>query len=317
MNPPPVLYIVTPCYNEDSVLPKTLPLFIKKLTELIDNQFVSQQSKILLVDDGSSDGTWNIIEEHSRLNDCICGISLSRNKGHQNAILAGMTTAEAHADIVITVDCDGQDDLNAMERMVEAYAQGCDVVYGVRNNRDSDTFFKRFTAESFYRLINAMGAEVIFNHADFRLVSKRVLLALNEYKEVNLFLRGIFPMIGFQTGKVYYKRDERVAGKSHYSLAKMLSLAFDGITSLSIRPIRLITALGGLFSLLSFCGIIWVLFSFFFGYTVPGWGSSMCCICFIGGIQMISLGIIGEYIGKIYLETKQRPRFLVDKRANI
>lgn len=317
MKNPPVLYIVTPCYNEDSVLPKTLPLFIKKYTELVNKKVISPQSKILLVDDGSTDETWSIIEKSSRLNDCLCGISLSRNKGHQNALIAGMCTAEALADIVITADCDGQDDLNAMESMVEAYAQGCDVVYGVRNNRDSDTFFKRFTAESFYRLMNAMGAEVIFNHADFRLVSKRVLLALNEYKEVNLFLRGIFPMIGFRSGKVSYKRDDRVAGQSHYSIAKMFSLAFDGITSLSIRPIRLITVLGGLFSLLSFCGIIWVLILFFFEHTVPGWGSSMCCICFIGGIQMISLGIIGEYVGKIYLETKQRPRFFIEKRTNL
>lgn len=317
MKCPPVCYIVTPCYNEDSVLPKTLPLFVDKLTELIDKKSVSPLSKILLVDDGSSDGTWDIIEESTRLNKRICGISLSRNKGHQNAILAGMTAATPHADVVITVDCDGQDDLNAMEGMVEAYIQGCDVVYGVRNNRDSDTFFKRFTAESFYKLMNIMGAEVIFNHADFRLVSKRVLLALEEYKEVNLFLRGIFPMIGFRTGKVCYKRDERVAGKSHYSIAKMFALAFDGITSLSIRPIRFITALGALFAFFSFCGIIWALLAFFFTHTVPGWGSTMCCICFIGGVLMISMGIIGEYIGKIYLETKRRPRFFVEKQANL
>lgn len=247
MKHPPVLYIVTPCYNEASVLPKILPLFIRNLTELIDKQIVSPQSKILLVDDGSLDGTWSIIEEHSRHTDCICGISLSRNKGHQNAILAGMSTAEPLADFVITADCDGQDDLNAMESMVKAYTQGCDVVYGVRDNRDSDTFFKRFTAEGFYKLMNAMGAEVIFNHADFRLVGKRVLVALREYKEVNLFLRGIFPMIGFRSAKVSYRREARVARESHYSIAKMFSLAFDGITSLSIRPIRLITALGGFF----------------------------------------------------------------------
>lgn len=317
MIPFPTLYIVIPCYNEESVLPETLPLFTEKLQELMTGQLISVGSKLLLVDDGSEDNTWEQIIKAAENNPHISGITLSRNRGHQNAVLAGMTEAAKYADVVITIDCDGQDDINAMNTMLEAYSQGNDVVYGVRDNRDSDTFFKRFTAEGFYRLMNNMGAEVIFNHADYRLVSKRVLEALAEYKEVNLFLRGMFPMIGFRHSEVYYKRNERIAGESHYPLKKMLALAFDGITSLSIRPIRIITLLGAMVSFLSFCGIIWVFTAFFSHQTVPGWGSSMCISCFLGGIQLISIGVIGEYIGKIYLETKQRPRFIIDKKVNL
>lgn len=311
----PTLYVVIPCYNEESVLPETLPLFLEKLRSFIETTKVTPVSKILFVNDGSTDTTWELICRYAEEDEHVCGIALSRNRGHQNAVLAGMMEAKQYADVVITIDCDGQDDINAMDAMLEAYTAGSEVVYGVRDNRETDTFFKRFTAESFYRLMNSMGAEVVFNHADYRLVSKRVLEALSEYKEVNLFLRGMFPLVGFDHSKVYYKRNERMAGESHYPLHKMLALAFDGITSLSIRPIRLITGIGTLVSLLSFLGILWVFIAYFTGHTVPGWGSTMCVFCFLGGIQLISIGVIGEYIGKIYMETKARPRFIIDKRT--
>lgn len=314
---PPVLYIVIPCYNEEAVLPETLPMFKAKLEQLSKSGAVAEDSRLLFVNDGSRDRTWEIITTAAERDNTLCGMCLSRNKGHQAAVMAGMMEARHHADIVITIDCDGQDDLNAMDGMVEAYAQGHDVVYGVRNDRDSDTFFKRFTAESFYRLMNSMGAEVVFNHADYRLLSKRVLEALSRYKEVNLFLRGVIPMIGFRHTQVYYKRQERLAGESHYPIRKMLALAFDGITSLSIRPIRLITLAGLFISLLSFIGIIWVFTTFFTGHAVPGWSSSTCIFCFLGGIQLISLGVIGEYVGKIYMETKERPRYIVQDRLNL
>lgn len=312
----PVLYIVIPCYNEELVLPETLPLFLDKLRCFIESGRVQQGSRLLFVDDGSADHTWNLICRYAEEQKEVCGVALSRNRGHQNAVLAGMMEAKQYADIVITIDCDGQDDINAMDAMLEAYAAGSEVVYGVRDNRETDTFFKRFTAESFYRLMNSMGAEVVFNHADYRLVSKRVLEALSEYKEVNIFLRGMFPLVGFDHSEVYYKRYERMAGESHYPLHKMLALAFDGITSLSIRPIHLITALGALVSLLSFVGIVWAFAAYFSGHAVPGWGSSMCVFCFLGGIQLISIGVIGEYVGKIYMETKARPRFNIDKRTD-
>lgn len=311
----PTLYIVIPCYNEESVLPETLPLFQGKLKSFIEAKKVAPNSRILFVNDGSTDSTWELICRYATDNEQVCGIALSRNRGHQNAVLAGMMEAKQYADIVITIDCDGQDDIDAMDAMLEEYATGNEVVYGVRDNRETDTFFKRFTAESFYRLMNSMGAEVVFNHADYRLVSKRVLEALSEYKEVNLFLRGMFPLVGFDHSEVYYKRNERLAGKSHYPLRKMLALAFDGITSLSIRPIHLITGIGTLVSLLSFLGIIWVFVAYFTGHAVPGWGSTMCVFCLLGGIQLISVGIIGEYVGKIYMETKARPRFIIDKRT--
>lgn len=311
----PTLYIVIPCYNEESVLPETLPLFQSKLQSFIAANRVAADSRILFVNDGSADTTWELICRYAEEDERVCGIALSRNRGHQNAVLAGMMEAKQHADIVITIDCDGQDDLNAMDAMLEAYAAGSEVVYGVRDNRETDTFFKRFTAESFYRLMNSMGAEVVFNHADYRLVSKRVLEALSEYKEVNLFLRGMFPLVGFDHSEVYYKRNERMAGESHYPLRKMLALAFDGITSLSIRPIRMITSIGALVSLLSFLGILWVFIAYFTGHAIPGWGSTMCVFCFLGGIQLISVGVIGEYVGKIYMETKARPRFIIDKRT--
>lgn len=311
----PTLYIVIPCYNEESVLPRTLPLFQDKLKSFIEAKRITADSRLLFVNDGSTDTTWELLCRYAEEDEHVCGIALSRNRGHQNAVLAGMMEAKQYADVVITIDCDGQDDINAMDAMLEAYAAGSEVVYGVRDNRETDTFFKRFTAESFYRLMNSMGTEVVFNHADYRLVSKRVLEALSEYKEVNLFLRGMFPLVGFEHSEVYYKRNERMAGESHYPLRKMLALAFDGITSLSIRPIRLITSIGALVSMLSFLGILWVFIAYFTGHTIPGWGSTMCVFCFLGGIQLISVGVIGEYIGKIYMETKARPRFIIDKRT--
>jgi len=243
------------------------------------------------------------------------GISQSRNRGHQNALLAGLMEAKDHCDITISIDCDGQDDIGAMEEMVKAYLEGNEVVYGVRSKRDTDTFFKRFTAESFYKLLRGMGAEVVFNHADYRLISSRVLQEFAEFKEVNLFLRGLIPQVGFKSTQVYYERNERLAGESHYPLKKMLALAFEGITSLSVKPLRLITMLGFMVSALSFVAIIWAVISHFVGGTVMGWASLVCVICFVSGIQLLCIGVIGEYVGKIYLETKQRPRYIISDRV--
>ncbi len=311
----PVLYIVIPCYNEEEVLPVTSPMFLKKIEDLVKMGKISEESRVMFVNDGSKDRTWEIITELSKKDRHFIGISQSRNRGHQNAVLAGMMEAKETCDITITIDCDGQDDINAMDEMVDAYLDGCEVVYGVRKKRTTDTFFKRFTAEGFYKFMNFMGAEVVFNHADYRLVSKRVLDAFSEYKEVNLFLRGMFPLVGFKSTSVYYDRAERIAGESHYPLKKMLGLAFDGITSLSIKPIRMITGLGMFFSILSFIGIVWAVIATFVGHTVLGWASTVCLICFMGGIQLLSLGVIGEYIGKIYMETKKRPRYIISERT--
>ncbi len=312
----PVLYIVIPCYNEEEVLPITSILFKEKLASLIGAKKISEKSRVFFVNDGSKDRTWNIISDLAREDEYMEGISLSRNRGHQNALLAGLMEAKDLCDITISIDCDGQDDINAMDEMVDRYLEGNEIVYGVRSKRDTDTFFKRFTAESFYKLLNFMGAEVVFNHADYRLVSSRVLNEFGNFREVNLFLRGMFPLIGFKSTTVYYERHERLAGKSHYPLSKMLALAFDGITSLSIKPIRFITGFGVFVALLSFIGVIYSLISKIFGHTVDGWASMTCIICFVSGVQLISLGVIGEYIGKVYLETKQRPRFIIEKRTN-
>lgn len=311
----PKLIIVIPCYNEEEVLPITAPMFKNKIEELISLEKISKNSHILFVNDGSKDKTWEIIKQLSAESPFYSGVSLSRNRGHQNALLAGLMEVKDECDISISIDCDGQDDINAMNEMVEAYHNGAEVVYGVRNNRETDSFFKRNTAQWFYKLMNAMGAEVVYNHADYRLVSSRVLKEFSNYKEVNIFLRGMFPLVGFNSTSVYYKRNERLAGESHYPISKMLALAFDGITSLSIKPIRIITAIGILISLLSFCLIIYALVGHFSGNTVPGWTSNMIAVCFIGGIQLISLGVIGEYIGKIYLETKGRPRYIISERT--
>ena len=311
----PILYIVIPCYNEKEVLPITSGMFLDKLNQLIRQGKIAEESRILFVDDGSKDTTWELIRGFSAQDPHFAGIRQSRNRGHQNAVLAGLMEAKDKCDITISIDCDGQDDINAMDEMVDAYLDGCEIVYGVRNNRDTDTFFKRFTAESFYKLMNRMGVESVYNHADYRLVSSRVLQSFAEFKEVNIFLRGMFPLVGFKSTSVFYKREERLAGKSHYPLKKMLALAIDGITSLSIKPIRLITGLGFIASFLSFIGIIWSLIAYLCGNTVTGWTSTACIICFMGGIQLLSLGIIGEYVGKIYMESKHRPRYIISERT--
>lgn len=311
----PILYIVIPCYNEEEVLPITSKEFLAKINELTEKKLIAPESRVLFVNDGSKDSTWEIIKKLAAEDEHFMGISQSRNRGHQNAVLAGLMEAKDKADITISIDCDGQDDINAMNKMVEEYLKGCEIVYGVRSARDTDTFFKRFTAEGFYKLLNAMGAEVVFNHADYRLVSSRVLKEFANFKEVNLFLRGMFPLVGFKSTSVYYERHERIAGESHYPLSKMLGLAFDGITSLSIKPIRIITGLGVFISFLSFIGVIWSVIMYFMHHSVTGWASTTSIICFIGGVQLISLGVLGEYIGKIYLETKARPRYIISERT--
>ena len=311
----PVLYIIIPCYNEEKVLPITAPLFKQEIMKLINRNIISVKSKIMFVNDGSKDQTWNILCELAKKDDCFLGISQSRNRGHQNAFLAGLMESKDQCDITISIDCDGQDDINAMDSMVEEYLKGNEIVYGVRSRRDTDTFFKRFTAESFYKLLNWMGVEVIYNHADYRLISSRVLQEFANYKEVNIFLRGMVPLVGFKSTIVYYERHERIAGESHYPLSKMLSLAFDGITSLSIKPIRMITGVGFVIAVLSFIGVLWSFVEYFIGETVNGWASMTSLICFIGGVQLLCLGILGEYIGKIYLEVKARPRYIISDRT--
>jgi glycosyltransferase involved in cell wall biosynthesis len=311
----PVLRIVIPCYNEEQVLPITAPMFLEKLTSLMDAGKISRRSKVLFIDDGSKDKTWQIIQDLARQDSRYMGIRQSRNRGHQNAVLAGLLESKDHCDITISIDCDGQDDINAMDEMVDAYLDGCEIVYGVRSKRDTDTFFKRFTAQSFYKVLKSMGVDSVYNHADYRLVSSRVLQEFANFKEVNLFLRGMFPLVGFKSTSVYYERHERIAGKSHYPLRKMLALAFDGITSLSVKPLHLITTLGGIIAALSFIGVIWTLIVAMCGTAVPGWASMTCIICFIGGVQLICLGVIGAYIGKIFLEVKQRPRYIISERT--
>lgn len=311
----PKLIIIIPCYNEQDVLPITSKLFLDKLGQLINEKKISEESRIMFVNDGSRDNTWDIIKNLAETDSRFTGISQSRNRGHQNAVLAGLMEAKDNCDITISIDCDGQDDINAMDKMVEEYLGGCEVVYGVRSKRDTDTFFKRFTAESFYKLMNAMGAEVVFNHADYRLISNRVLRELAEFKEVNIFLRGMVPLVGFKSTSVPYERHERLAGKSHYPFSKMLALALDGITSLSIKPIKLIMSFGTIIAAISFIGIIYAIVSAMLGLAVAGWTSTVCIICFVSGIQLISIGVIGEYIGKIYLEVKARPRYIISERT--
>ena len=312
---PPILYIVVPCYNEQEVLPITSGMFLAKLRQMTGEGKIHEDSRVLFVDDGSKDDTWAIIQRLSREDGHFQGIAQSRNRGHQNAVLAGLMEARDRCDITISIDCDGQDDLNAMDAMVDAYLDGCEVVYGVRASRDTDTWFKRTTAQGFYRFLNAMGAEVVYNHADYRLMSARVLREFANFREVNLFLRGMVPLVGFKSTSVSYDRKERLAGRSHYPLRKMIALAFDGITSLSVKPIRLITLFGLLVSLLSFMGIIWAVITGLTGRAVEGWASTACIVCFMGGIQALFLGVIGEYVGKIYLETKARPRYIISDRT--
>ena len=312
----PVLYIVIPCYNEQDVLPVTAPTFLGKLEQLVAADKISDKSRILFVNDGSADNTWNIIKELSSSDERYVGISLSRNRGHQNALLAGLMEAKDKCDVSISVDCDGQDDINAMDKMIDLYLEGCEVVYGVREDRESDTAFKRTSAQLFYKLLNAMGAESVYNHADYRLLSARVLRELEKFDEVNIYLRGMVPLVGFKSSVVPYKRTERIAGKSKYPLKKMISLALNGITSLSVKPIRIITAFGFLVALISLVGIMWSVIVALMGASVAGWASTVSIICFLGGIQLLSLGVIGEYIGKIYLEVKKRPRYTISDRTN-
>lgn len=315
MKKQPVLYIVIPCYNEQEVLPITSEMFLQKVLNLAAAGKVSPNSRVLFVNDGSKDDTWAIIQRLAAQDEHFRGLSLSRNRGHQNALLAGLMEAKELCDITISIDCDGQDDINAMDAMVDAYHDGCDIVYGVRAKRTTDTFFKRFTAEGFYKLMNWMGAQVVFNHADYRLMSSRALKEFANFKEVNIFLRGMVPLVGFKSTSVYYDRAERIAGESHYPLKKMLALAFDGITSLSVKPIRMITGLGMAVSIISFIGVIWAVVRALLGATVSGWASTVAIVCFMGGIQLLCLGVIGEYIGKIYMESKQRPRFIIGART--
>ena len=311
----PILYIVIPCYNEEQVLPITCSMFLEKIKSLVQKEKISDESRILFVNDGSKDKTWEIIKQLAKEDYHYKGISQSRNRGHQNAVLAGLMEAKDVCDITISIDCDGQDDINAMDAMVDAYLDGCEIVYGVRSRRDTDTFFKRFTAEGFYKVMNWMGAEVVFNHADYRLVSSRVLQEFANYKEVNILLRGMFPLVGFKSTSVYYERHERIAGESHYPLSKMLALAFDGITSLSVKPLHLITGLGCGIAVLSFIGVIWSVIVALTGHSVAGWASMTSIVCFIGGVQLICLGVLGEYIGKIYMEVKHRPRYIISERT--
>ena len=313
--PRPILWIVIPCYNEEQVLPITAPLYLAKLRELIRNNRISERSRVLFVNDGSRDKTWQVISDLARQDEHFLGIAQSRNRGHQNAVLAGLMEAMDKCDITISIDCDGQDDINAMNQMVDEYLNGCEVVYGVRSKRDTDTFFKRFTAEGFYKLLNAMGAEVIFNHADYRLVSARVLKHFADYEEVNIFLRGMFPLVGFKSTSVYYERAERLAGESHYPLRKMLLLAFNGVTSLSVKPISMITGFGVVVSIIGLIVAAWAIISALLGNTVAGWTSIICVMCLLGGFQLISLGVIGQYIGRTYLETKRRPRYIISERT--
>ena len=311
----PILYLIIPCYNEEEVLPITAPMFLEKLNSLISAGKIEDSSRIMFVNDGSKDSTWEIISELSKADPHYIGISQSRNRGHQNALIAGLSEAVEHCDITVTVDCDGQDDINAVDEMVDAYADGCDIVYGVRSDRTSDSAFKRATAQTYYKFLSSMGAEVVYNHADYRLISSRALKEFLRFEEVNLYLRGMVPLVGFKSTVVEYKRAERIAGESHYPFGKMLGLAIDGITSLSVKPLGLIAVAGAVVALLSFIGVLWALIAALCGKTVAGWASMTCIICFVSGVQLLSLGVIGQYIGKIYLETKHRPRYIISERT--
>ena len=316
MNKLSTLYIVIPCYNEEDVLNETTKRLNTKLKELIKNKKISNQSRVMYVNDGSKDKTWDIIKNINKKEELFTGISLSRNRGHQNALLAGLLTAKDYADVVISMDADLQDDINVINEMIDKYHEGNDIVYGVRSSREKDSFFKKITAESFYKFMKFLGVDCIYNHADYRLASKRVLEELSNYKEVNLFLRGIFPLIGFKSDVVYYERNKRYAGISKYPLKKMLNFAWDGITSFSIKPLRLICVLGFIILFISISIMIYSLVRKLTGNTVQGWTFLSISIWFIGGIQMISIGIIGEYIGKIYQETKSRPRYIIEENLN-
>lgn len=311
-----ILYLVIPCYNEEEVLPETSTRLQKKMKDLIEKNKIDEKSRVIFVNDGSKDRTWELIEELHRKDKLFGGINLSRNRGHQNALLAGLMTVKEYADMVISMDADLQDDIHAVDEMVEKYLNGKDIVYGVRSSREKDTFFKKASAEGFYKIMNIMGANTVFNHADYRLMSRRALEGLAQYGEVNLFLRGIVPMIGYPTDVVYYERGERFAGKSKYPLGKMASFALEGITSLSTKPIRMITILGIAIFVISIGMLIYSLIRHFIGATIVGWTTLMVSVWAIGGLILFSLGVVGEYIGKIYLETKARPRFIIEQLLN-
>ncbi len=307
------LFIVIPCYNEEEVLPITAPMFKEKINSLIEKNLCNKDSKVVFVNDGSKDKTWQIIEELAKENEEFIGITLTRNRGHQNALLAGLMWAKDKCDVTISIDCDGQDDINAMDEFLKEYHEGAHVVYGVRSKRDTDTFFKKFTAEGFYKFMKLMGADIVFNHADYRLLSKEALEGLSEFKEVNLFLRGTIPLVGYKSSSVYYERFERIAGESHYPFSKMMNLALNGITSLSSKPLRYVTGVGIFMLFMSFLGLLYVAYSLIFGQTEAGWASIITILLLTGGIQIFCLGIVGEYVGKIYSEVKQRPRFIIEK----
>ena len=307
-----VLYIIIPCYNEEEVLQETTKELKTKLEKLIKDKVISEKSKVMYVNDGSKDKTWELIKTIKNKEKLFTGISLSRNRGHQNALLAGLMTAKEYADIIISMDADLQDDINAIDEMIKKYYEGNEIVYGVRSARKKDTFFKRFTAESFYKIMNKLGVEVVFNHADYRLTSKKVLNDLENFEEVNLFLRGIFPLIGYKSDVVYYERNERFAGESKYPLKKMINFAVDGITSFSVKPIRLILNVGIIIFIISIIMVIYALINKIIGNTVSGWTFIVCSIWLIAGVQILSLGVIGEYIGKIYNETKRRPKYIIE-----
>lgn len=311
-----ILYIVVPCYNEELVLKETTKRLKEKIENLVASKKISKKSRVLYVNDGSKDKTWELIKKINEEEEYFTGLSLSRNRGHQNALLAGLMTAKEKANLVISMDADLQDDIHAIDEMIKKYNEGSDIVYGVRSSRKKDTFFKKVTAEGFYKFMKLMGVDIVFNHADYRLTSKRVLDELENFREVNLFLRGLFPLIGFKTEIVYYERKERFAGESKYPLKKMLNFAWDGISSFSVKPLRFITGLGFLLTLFSILVLIYSLIVKIIGNAVSGWTFIVCSIWFVGGLQMLSLGIIGEYIGKIYNETKQRPRYIISENLD-
>lgn len=313
MKKEPILYVVVPCYNEEEVLSETTKRLKEKLEKLIKNKEISNKSKVMYVNDGSKDKTWQIIKDINKTEKLFTGITLSRNRGHQNALLGGLMTAKKYADIVISMDADLQDDIDAIDEMIEKYRDGCDIVYGVRSARKTDTFFKRVTAEGFYKFMSILGVDCVYNHADYRLTSKRVLDEFENFREVNLFLRGMFPLVGFKSDVVYYERNERFAGESKYPLKKMLNFAWDGITSFSVKPLRLICSIGFIILLVSIGIMIYTLVRKITGNTIDGWAFLSISIWFIGGLQMISIGIIGEYIGKMYSETKARPRYIISE----
>lgn len=313
MNEKPVVYFVIPCYNEEEVLPETVKRLTAKLDQMRKDGLAGETSRMLLVDDGSKDKTWALISAYHKENPYVEGVKLAHNRGHQNALLCGLMTAKARCDCAISLDADLQDDTDVLDEFVRKYLDGCDVVYGVRNKRDTDTWFKRTTAEGYYKVLKALGVDIVFNHADYRLMSKRALEGLSEYREVNLFLRGIVPLIGYRSDYVYYDRHERFAGESKYPLKKMIALALDGITSFSVKPLKLISNLGILISILSVFGLLYALISYFAGWAVSGWTAIVCSIWLLGGLQMLCLGVVGTYIGKIYSEVKDRPRYRIEQ----